>query len=316
MKSYRLVLAAFALAATCVQAQKPEMTARELFYTPAGATVVQSSGSAAKPVGTPTAAKLTPRPAKTVAAAVPAAPPKNVPPPKEYQSDKEVRLVTAQYSGGRPLGLRYAIMKRNEDSSWDEASPDAVFQTGDKIRVKVESNEAGHLYIVAKGSSGNWDVLFPSKKINGGDNRVEAGEAQLLPGTNAQWTLDSKPGEERLFLVLSRKPVADLDKLIYDLNRGKQAPEEGSAPPPAKAKAAPAPKQEMPKGTMLAQNISPIDDALVGRLRTQVMARDLVFEKVDETRAAVEFREAAVYVVDKSGRPDARIIADIKFAHN
>jgi hypothetical protein len=67
---------------------------------------------------------------------------------------------------------------------------------------------------------------------------------------------------------------------------------------------------------MLASNLQ-IDDSVVGRLRT-VYARDLVVEKVDdeaEAPSAGRRNEKAVYVVNPSGSPDSRVVADLRLMH-
>jgi hypothetical protein len=69
----------------------------------------------------------------------------------------------------------------------------------------------------------------------------------------------------------------------------------------------------------MAQNVPPVEDALISRLRGEVIARDLVFEKVDDSGATasadVVRPERAVYVVNKTGADDSRVIADIKLQH-
>ena len=49
-----------------------------------------------------------------------------------------------------------------------------------------------------------------------------------------------------------------------------------------------------------------------------MISRDLVFEKVDDSPspAAAEKKESAVYVVEKSGKPDARLVVDITLKHD
>ncbi len=83
-------------------------------------------------------------------------------------------LVPASYTSGEsnPLGVRYTILKR-EGADSVEVAPDAVFRSGDRIRLRVEVNGSGYLYIVHRGSSGVWKPLFPSPETAGGDNRVE-----------------------------------------------------------------------------------------------------------------------------------------------
>ncbi len=64
---------------------------------------------------------------------------------------------------------------------------------------------------------------------------------------------------------------------------------------------------------LLAAN-RPIDDALLNRLRGEVRARDLVFEKVGRKHPG-EKQEKAAYVVNSNSAPDARLIVDLVLKH-
>lgn len=312
----RLAVVAAVVGAAVVLAQtKPELTARELFFVPAAVNAAKKTAATPKPTETKQVAQNT-RPTRPVK-------PQPTVEPQEIIANNQVKLVTASYSGPKPMGIRYSVLKRMSQG-WEETNADSTFRSGDAIRVRVETNENGYMYVVAKGSSGSWDVLFPAKEVKDGDNYVEAGEQYLLPNRLGLWRFDDKRGEEKLFLVLSRRPVSDLDKLIYDLNQTAKPKTEGKAPAPkaeTKKTAAPeAVKPEQPAGapkrTMLASNIKPIDDQLVGRLRSQMLSRDLVFEKIDETGPTADKKEAAVYVVETSGKTDARLVVDIKLKHD
>jgi hypothetical protein len=165
--------------------------------------------------------------------------------------------------------------------------------------VSVESNDDAYLYIVNRGSSGTWNVLFPSPEIDNGNNRVPALQSHVVPA-RGQFTFSNPPGDEGLFIVLSREPEPDFDTLIYSLNK-QSAPNR--------------PEQR----TLSAQNI-PINDALVGKFRNTVLVgRDLVFEKVDEMSALPRVddtiakpKEKAAYVVNMSG---GRVVADVTLKH-
>lgn len=324
-----LVPAAILAGAALVVAQsKPELTARELFFVPSpvmAAKRTSTSTNTGAGATKQTVAAIPKKAEQTVAKnTTPKTRPQPVVEPQEIYTDTEVKLVTASYNGPRPLGIRYSLLKRVTDG-WMEVHADSTFQSGDAIRLQVEANEDGYLYVVARGTSGSWDVLFPSKEVRNGNNYIESGDAQILPSPKGLWRFDNRRGKERLFLVMARKPVGDLDRLIYDLNQsGKPAAPEADT----KSTSAPAPKtaapvtskpepKEPPKRTMLASNIRPIDDQLVGRLRTQMLSRDLVFEKVEDSPSpATEKKESAVYVVEKSGKPDARLVVDITLTHD
>jgi hypothetical protein len=271
------------------------MSAREIFYSAPGET------AAAKKATPPQAASPKKQAAGETAKAKPSTPPpKAPPPPSRLQESTEVIPASYQGPSTYPLGIRYSILKR-EGAESVEVSPDDVFHSGDRIRLRVEANGNGYLYIIHRGSSGVWRPLFPSADIAGGDNRVERGKSYDIP-SGYVFTFDEQPGQERLFIVLSRQPEKDLEGLIYSLSSGEK-PAEPVKPPEGKL--------------LLAQNMVNIDDGVVNRLRN-VYARDLIIEKVDETSAAPpsgQAKEKAVYVVNPARSADSRVVADVALIH-
>ena len=281
------LVAAAVMAQTAPQNGK-KLSARELFYAeppppapakaPAAKPVRQSVATAPTKAGPPQAA-----PAR-VNGDFSSPPPRTAVVPVAYSPSTE-----------KPLGLRYSLLRNAGGDEYREVSPDTVFRSGDRIRVAAQSNGEGYLYIVMKGASGTWKVLFPSAEVADGSNRVAAGRQTLIPPPPDRFAFDEQAGEERLFIVLSRKPEPSLEKLIYSL---------GSASPAA---------NEPPK-QLLSASLAPVDDALVGRLRNQVYARDLVFEKVDDATPG-DKKEKAVYVVNPTGSPESRLVADVTLKH-
>jgi hypothetical protein len=244
------------LAAGCAWSQgQPVLKARELFYTP--------PPDAVKP-----AADTKTAPAKKVAA----------------KSAAPKAADTHTLAASVPLGLRYAVLKRDASGQYTEVVPDTNFRSGDRIRLHVDANTAGYLYVVMQGSSGTWKLLFPSAEVAGGSNLVRKGESRQIPsGDRGQFVFDEQAGSEKLFIVLTRQPEPDLDKLIYSM---------GGKPGDAKDR------------SLVAQ--ASVSDNVVSKLRTQ--SRDLVFEKVDSS-------ENAAYVVNPSTAPDARLVVDVALKH-
>jgi len=250
------------------------LKARELFYTP--------PPDAAPPA--PTAP----------AAAKPAA--SNASPNKQFspkRTDAPAQASNHAVAVAVPLGVRYSVLKRNAANAFVEVDPDTTFHSGDRIRIQVKANTSGYLYVVAQGSSGTWQVLFPSADVAGGSNRLEPGDArQVPPGDRGQFVFDDRGGTEKLFLVLARQAEPDLDKLIYSMG--------GATPGTSQAARA------------LVARASVTND-VVERMRAQVSSRDLVFEKVDgEVDGKVE---KAAYVVNPSASPDARLVIDVALKH-
>jgi hypothetical protein len=183
-----------------------------------------------------------------------------------------------------PLGIRYTVV----DPKGRELPADSVFRSGDQIRLTVEVNDSGHLYIVHQGSSGNWQLMFPSHDT-GFANSVAPGRKYVLP-PDSVFTFIGQPGVEKLFLVLSRTPELALDELIDAIRGGRPGA----------------------SGTTLVASAKPIENALVDRLRTSY-SRDLIVQKIkdDQTKTA----ESAVYVVNPTGKADSRVVADIHLVH-
>jgi hypothetical protein len=276
------------------QTQK-RLSAREIFY----------SAPAEAPPAKKTATKQAIPPKKKTEVESAQTKPVTPPPPPAGSPSRTPsggQVIPATYSSepAYPLGLRYSILKREGGES-TEVGPGTVFRSGDRIRLRVEANADGYLYIVHRGSSGVWKPLFPSSEVAGGSNRIERGKSYEIP-SGYVFTFDEQPGEEKLFIVLSRRTESDLDGLIYSLS-GAPKPAEQAQPPEGKV--------------LLAQNLVNISDGVVDQMR-KVYARDLIIEKVDETTpavAAAPAKEKAIYVVNPARSGDSRVVADVTLTH-
>ncbi len=300
-------------AASAAWTQQGQMTARDMFYSWGQFASPPQAGAAKKAAAPASGAKK-----KAASPAVPSSAPveqakkapvtgtRPGPGPVPGRRDDAPQVVLASQKMA-PLGLRYSLLKEAGGGTV-EVDADSVFRSGDRIRITVMANDRAYLYIVQRGSSGNWGVLFPSQEINGGNNVIEKDRVYEIPA--GHWfAFDQQPGKERLFIVLSRRPEPNLEKMMYRLQEGE------TARPGATPAAAPA---EAPKVLMAMDR--PINDALVQRVRAEVYARDLVFEKVDEktpasAAAPAPKQEKAVYVVNKTGSAESRVVADVTLNH-
>jgi hypothetical protein len=76
-----------------------------------------------------------------------------------------------------------------------------------------------------------------------------------------------------------------------------------------------------PNRVLMAQ--ATIGDDVISRIRGQVTARDLIFEKVENEKTVAESGvpagdvkiETAAYVVSRNTAPDARLVVDLKLKH-
>ena len=109
-------------------------------------------------------------------------------------------------------GLRYRLLSQLASGQEAEVVPATSFKSGDKVRFAFESNVDGYLYVIEEGSSGQWRVLFPNPQINGGTNLIRRGQSYPVP-SSAWFVFDEQPGTERLFVLLSKEPMRELQGL-------------------------------------------------------------------------------------------------------
>jgi hypothetical protein len=221
-----------------------------------------------------------------------------------------VELVSANGYGAAPhlvrasesrLGLRYSVLLRGPDGQYSEVAPGTIFHSGDHIRLSLMANEPGYLYVISQGSSGNWSPLFP--RAGSAAERIAAGTVQQIPAKQS-FLFNDQTGEEKLFVILSRSPIADLDQKIQSL---KGSPSKTDTPAP------PTPDS----GGQLLEAENHIPDVFV----QQLASRDLVLvdeEKVNEAPTASHDGEKAVYVVSKMTSAQgngSEVVASIKLQH-
>jgi hypothetical protein len=316
---------------------KSQLTARELYYAAAApsqpaapkpqAPSPAPKSAQAKNTSTPSrpaevAVNTPPKPSQPPAPSTPAqtdSTPATAPRPQQGSDlpggGRIVNASTATAPASGPaLGLKYSILKEDAAGEYVEVAPDTVFHAGDHIRFNVESNSPGYLYIVLLGSSGTWQPMFPASDVDNGSNRIEAFHSYTMP-PRRRMTFDQRTGEEKFFIVLSRDPEPDLERMIYTLQ------EDGSTTRPAYQPAgqpAPPPNPPLykPDNTGSHQKLmasASIDNNTIGHLR-QAYTRDLIVETITDQTAG-DRKEKAVYVVNPSGSKDSRLATDLTLVH-
>ena len=231
---------------------------------------------------------------------------------KPSRGNTEVaQLVMANGYGAAPkfvraaenrLGLRCSVMLRGANNEYAEVTPGAVFHSGDHIRLSFLANEPGYFYVIQQGSSGAWSPIFPPPNAGPDANKIVAGQPQVVPSGTRAFAFDQNPGDEKLYVILSRTPIADIDRVIENLRTGK------AAQPSAPASGGDA-------GPMMeAKNNIP--DFFVQKLASRDLS--LVEEqKVDESSKPDVQGEKAIYVVAKSGGPssNSQVVLSLDLRH-
>ena len=148
------------------------------------------------------------KPASGAGKATPAYPKK----PAE-SSEPALPQTTAPAPPEAPLALGYTLYQRGPDGEPARVNPDKVFHSGAALRLTIEPNFDGYLYIFHTSDDGPAKMLYPNSRLSRGENRVSAHRLYEVPSSlekdvEDQWlVIYGKPTVERLFLIVTREPL-------------------------------------------------------------------------------------------------------------
>jgi hypothetical protein len=120
---------------------------------------------------------------------------------------------TATVSTSAPIGLGYTLFMRDANGDAVRVDPERAFRTGESVRLSMETNTDGYLYIFNTTDNGDPVMIYPDVQLDEGGNYVEAHVPYEVPASTAseerlRWfTFDAKPGTERLYIVVTREPL-------------------------------------------------------------------------------------------------------------
>lgn len=117
-------------------------------------------------------------------------------------------------SNPRPIGLGYTLFTLGDNGEAVRTDPTRQFRTGEGIRLALETNTDGYLYIFHTENDGEPSMIFPDARLNGGNNLVKAHVPYEIPSSQEaseemRWfVFRDPPAAERLYVVLTRQPLA------------------------------------------------------------------------------------------------------------
>ncbi len=114
-------------------------------------------------------------------------------------------------------------LERHAEGAWAAVDPGLVFESGDRVRFRVESNFDGYLYVSNQGTSGEYRSLFPTEEA-GQNNRIEAGKPYVVPEGEGAFRIAGPAGHEIVYWTLTPARVGEPDPLPPGV------PEEPAAP--------------------------------------------------------------------------------------
>src|SRR5712691_10165088 len=121
---------------------------------------------------------------------------------------------TSSTSPANPIGLGYTLFKRDASGDAVRIDPASEFHTGDRVRISLEPNVDGYLYVFHREGEGQPEMIFPDWRLEDGDNAIDAHVPYDVPSgfekdERLRWfTFYGNPATERLYIVVTREPFA------------------------------------------------------------------------------------------------------------
>jgi len=111
------------------------------------------------------------------------------------------------------IGLGLTLFMRDSNGLAVRVDPDHVFQKGDRVRVLLETNTDGYLYIFNTTNDGPAVMIYPDADLDEAGNYLQAHVPFEVPTSQSaeerlRWfAFDETGGTERLFFVFTREPL-------------------------------------------------------------------------------------------------------------
>src|ERR1044072_1244656 len=121
------------------------------------------------------------------------------------------------------VGLGYTLFMRDADGRGVRVEPTHEFRNGDRVRLALEPNVDGYIYIFDSEDGGPPRMIYPDPRLDGGDNWIEAHVPIEIPSSEEseeglRWFgFYGKPGGDRIFVVVTREPLKSVptsDELV------------------------------------------------------------------------------------------------------
>lgn len=121
------------------------------------------------------------------------------------------------------LGVGLTLLTRDSLGLTVRTDPTRTFRKGDRVRVLLETNNDGYLYIFNTTNDGKPVMIYPNKELDEGGNYLQAHIPFEIPSSTAseerlRWLVfDEIAGNERLYFVFTREPLPGIpleDELV------------------------------------------------------------------------------------------------------
>jgi serine/threonine-protein kinase len=99
--------------------------------------------------------------------------------------------------------MEVSLIRRDKRGNEETVSPETRFYNGDGVRIRIQADQKGFLYILSRGSSGKVSMLYPDPRIQGGNNQIAKGQEVRIPTDDGWFYFNRAPGTETIYLLFA-----------------------------------------------------------------------------------------------------------------
>ena len=137
---------------------------------------------------------------------------------------------TTATGSAQRIGLGLTLFMRDSTGLAVRVDPTSEFHSGDRVRVLLETNADGHLYIFSTTNGGDPVMIYPDPQLDEAGNYLKAHVPFEIPSSLAteerlRWfRFDANAGTEHLYFIFTREPLSGVpieDDLLKYCSEGK-----------------------------------------------------------------------------------------------
>ena len=120
---------------------------------------------------------------------------------------------TPRKASPQRLGLGLTLFMRDSNGLAVRADPSRTFRKGERVRVLLETNTDGYLYVFNTTDGGQPVMIYPDAELEEAGNFIQGHVPWEIPSSAAaeerlRWfTFDQNSGAEKLYFVFTREPL-------------------------------------------------------------------------------------------------------------
>jgi len=117
------------------------------------------------------------------------------------------QLFKSQQANG--VAISFLLNRNGQEFS---VPSDMVFKTGDRIKINLNTNFDGYVYVFNVNPANEPTLLFPTPEA-GSFNLVKSGQKYTIPSADGGWfKFAGEAGEEKLYIIMSAERVPDIEQ--------------------------------------------------------------------------------------------------------